>query len=451
MPFSGAEPGRWKGAIMLADRYGLQLSTSSSTAREAYVAGSDCVLSAENGAASHLAQAVEADPRFALAHAALARSHILVANVVEARKAAALARELASNATAREQSHVNALCLAIEGKPVDALAATRAHLREYPRDAMVAAPATGVFGLIGFSGRPEREREQIEFLDMLHPQLVDDWWFQMVYAFALEEIGRLDEARVLIERSMAANPRNAHGAHVKTHVFYELGEDRAGLDFLAGWMPAYSREAPMHCHLSWHVAMFSLALGRLDDAWRIYESQVHPGGSWGPPINTATDTVAFLWRTELAGQARRNEFWSQAHDYALASFPKTGIAFVDVHCALACIAAGDGANLARIVQELDQRAASGRYPAGGVVRSLVSGFDAYEKAEWSKAAAILESTLGETVRIGGSRAQRDLVEYTLLAAYLKDGRVEESRNLIARRTDRHPAVPVGRFTQGFDL
>ena len=36
--------------------------------------------------------------------------------------------------------------------------------------------------------------------------------------------GRLDEAGRLIERSMVANPRSAHGAHVRVHVLYEMGE-----------------------------------------------------------------------------------------------------------------------------------------------------------------------------------------------------------------------------------
>src|SRR5262249_15419171 len=138
---------------MLADRYGLPISISSEAARDAYVAGCDCVLSAAHGDVLHLGQAIEADPDFALAHAALARGRFLLADVAGARKAAQSARELAERATPREQSHVNALCLAIEGNPAGALEATRAHLAEHPRDAMVAAPATGVFGLIGFSGR----------------------------------------------------------------------------------------------------------------------------------------------------------------------------------------------------------------------------------------------------------------------------------------------------------
>src|ERR1044072_8742836 len=101
---------------MLLDRYGLPLSTTSTAARDAYVAGVDCVLSAAHGDQAHLPRPREADPDFALAHAALARARFLMADVAGARQSAARARELAPSLTPREQGHVDALCLAIEGK-----------------------------------------------------------------------------------------------------------------------------------------------------------------------------------------------------------------------------------------------------------------------------------------------------------------------------------------------
>jgi hypothetical protein len=137
---------------MLIDRYALPLSTSSGVARDAYVTGCDCILSAVAGVEANLARALEADAQFALAHVAVARGHFVKAEVPQARAAAAKARSLMPSATPREQSHVNAIALAIEGNATGSLEASKAHLAQWPRDAMVLAPATGVFGLVGFSG-----------------------------------------------------------------------------------------------------------------------------------------------------------------------------------------------------------------------------------------------------------------------------------------------------------
>jgi len=430
---------------MLVDRYGLPVSTKSDVATAAYVAGADCVLAAVAGAGEHLEQAIAADPEFALAHIALARARFLEADVRSARDSAARARELAGRATARESSHVNAIALAIEGRPVDALAATRGHLIEFPRDAMVLAPATGVFGLVGFSGRQDREPELYGLLRNLATHYGDDWWFNSVLAFAACECGYLNEARKLIEKSLATNPRSAHGAHIRTHVHYETGEMAEALEFLDGWMPSYDRRGLLHCHLSWHVALCALALGRLDRAWSVYRADVRPGGAWGPPINVATDASSFLWRCELAGQSRQADAWCEVREYTQGCFPKAGLAFIDVHAALTCIADGDGAAFDRLLNEIRERLGANKYAAGGVVLLLAKGFTAYAEGDWAAAIALLEQALPETVRIGGSRAQRDLVEGTLLAAYLQAGRPADAGALVARRIDRQPIVNVAGF------
>src|SRR5262245_31563346 len=430
---------------MLADRYGLPVSTSSQTARDAYVVGADCILAAIAGWKENLERATEADPDFALPYVALARGHFLVAEVARARELAARARELAQKATARERAHVNCIALAIEGRVPDSLEATRAHVAEFPRDAMALAPATGVFGLIGFSGRQGREPEMDALLAPLARHYGDDWWFLSMQAFAAGECGRLDEALGLIERSMAANPRSAHGAHVKVHVLHELGEAARSLEYLEGWMPGFDRRGLLHCHLSWHVALSALALGNLERAWAAYQTGVHPGAAWGPPLNVATDSASFLWHTELAGEPRQPELWREICDYALKCFPKAGVPFADVHTALACVANGDRASFEKLVGGMRARLDAGKLAPGRVVITLAEGFAAYASRNWSGAIALFEQAQAETVRIGGSRAQRDVVEYTLLAAYLKAGRPQDASRMIAAREMRRPVVTVAGF------
>ncbi|MDW8469081.1 MAG: hypothetical protein RML56_09035 [Burkholderiales bacterium] len=319
---------------MFADRYGLPVSTRSREALDAYVAGADAILSAGADWRLALTRALDADPEFALARIALARGLFLDGEAAAARAQAARARAAARGASERERSHVHALALSFEAERDAALEAARAHLARFPRDAMVLAPATGVFGLIGFSGRPEREEELYALLASLSPHYGEDWWFDAAYAFAACETGRLAEAARRIERSLAAHPRNAHGAHVRVHVLYESGEAATIREYLAAWMPGYDRRGLLHCHLSWHAALAALAEGDRDGAWAAYRAAVHPGAAWGPAINVATDAASFLWRAELAGEPRPAALWRDVRDHALRCFPAAGLVFADLHAAL---------------------------------------------------------------------------------------------------------------------
>lgn len=75
------------------------------------------------------------------------------------------------------------------------------------------------------------------------------------------------------------------------------------------------------------------------------------------------------------------------------------------------------------------------YVAGvdSVISGVAEGFAAFFAGRWSDAIGLLERALPQAVRIGGSRAQRDLVDLTLLAACLQAGRSEAAARLVERR------------------
>jgi Tfp pilus assembly protein PilF len=417
----------------MQDRYGNPLSTRSQAARDAYVEGCDLLLSGNPSPRAAFERAIAADPGFALAHLGLARALQLRGEMPPARDAMARAEALAAGLPVQEASTVAIYAKLIGGQGAAALAAAREHLRAWPRDAFVLSPCTSVFGLIGFSGRAGREREQVEMLEPFVAVYGQDAWFNMQYAFALMEVGEHAAARPRIELAMAEQPRNAHGAHIRAHLYYEMGEQEASRAYLRDWLPAYPRDGQLHCHISWHLALCELEAGHVAEAFRHYESGVAPGGAWGPPLNVMTDAVAFLWRAELAGNPRDPQRWWALHDFTHRMFPKAGIAFADAHAALADAMTGDGAALAARVAEMEAAIADRRYPAGPLVPALARGWAAVARQDWSAAIAALEPCIAEHERIGGSRAQRDLVEFTLMQAYCADGRLDELRAMLAAR------------------
>src|SRR5262249_50238302 len=135
-------------AMGFTDRFGLALSTISSEAAAKYVAAVDLLLSANTGVEELLDGVIADDPGFALAHIARSRLLQLQARMPEAREAAVRARSLCGTVSPREQQHVEAVALAVGGAAAEALALVRAHVSEYPRDAVPLSLALGVFGLL---------------------------------------------------------------------------------------------------------------------------------------------------------------------------------------------------------------------------------------------------------------------------------------------------------------
>ena len=86
--------------------------------------------------------------------------------------------------------------------------------------------------------------------------------------------------------------------------------------------------------------------------------------------------------------------------------------------------------------------AAGRYPSGSYLPALSRGFTAFVREDFSAAIEAFAPLAGENERIGGSRAQHDLIEFTLLKAYLNAGRLEEARRLLGARRPGASGVPV---------
>jgi tetratricopeptide (TPR) repeat protein len=421
------------------DRYGLPLSTGSQVAAARYVEAIDRLLSGNPGGEALLDDALTADDGFALAHAARARALQFRGLTTDAKQAAARARACAAGTTRRERGHVAAITAAIETGGAAALTAVREHSAEFPRDAYVLSQASGVYGLIGFSGRQDRNQEQYALLAGVADAYGDDWWFLSAYGFAHTELFRFDEGRRLIERSLAIYGRNGHAAHALAHVFYESGDTAAGTAFLTTWLPDYARAAALHCHLSWHLALFALASGQYRRAMAIYEGSIGPPVSQSQALGTLADAASLLWRWSLYGRPVDGR-WAAVQALAAGAFPNPGTPFADVHAALAYAATRDEAAMCRLLDGLRERLAAGRLPAGEVVIDLILGIDAFARGEYAETVRLIAPAADQIVRIGGSHAQRDVLEETLLVACLRAGHFERALALLSARLDRRHSV-----------
>lgn len=418
---------------MLADRYDLPVSTAFAAARDAYVEGCELALTLYPGAAEAFDRALAIDPGLALAHAGKAQVYMREGKVAAARAAMAAAKERAAGVSAREAGHIRFFDLAFSGEADAAIEALYAHVAQWPRDALMIAIAANPNGLIGSSGRIGQKRQVAALLDSLAPHYGDDYWFLSYHAFALGEDGRVAEARPKIERSVMLNPNNAHCAHAMAHVCYEGDAADGGRDFLTSWLADYPRDGSFHGHLSWHLALLELAAGNWTAAQRLYHDAIAPDRHPGGPQQKVWDGVAFLWRSELAGHPRDAAAWRALYDYAASALPRPGAGLADLHVILADAVIRDDAARDTRTRQIEELARAGRYPSGTYVPELARGFVAFERGDYPAAIDALAPLAKQSERIGGSRAQHDLIEFTLLKAYLNADRLEEARQLLASR------------------
>ena len=426
--------------MAIRDRYGLPLSTDSHTAAERYVEGTDLLLELSFGPEEAFRRAVEEDEGFALAHAGLSEMQMLRGEIEEAKASAERAAALAAGCLRWERRRVDAVSLFVNGRGAEALALIREQLGECPRDALSLRMANRLF-VLGCSGAgvADYPPDLLMLLKGMEPHYGDDWAFLGQYAFAHHECGLFDEALRHAERSLEQRPTNANASHSVAHVFFETGDADGGGDFLGEWLAGYDSRSPFHVHLSWHLALFELAMGRYDRVFDIYEGQIRPSVKERSPLSLA-DSASLMWRIQVYGGTPPPFLWKDVAEQAAPAAKAPGPGFRDAHAALAFTAAGADASFECMVDGLENVAARGNALAGEITLPLARGIAAFAAGEYDEAVERIEPIFPQLTRLGGSHAQREVFEDTLLEAYLRSGRCDRAEELLRARLSRRPSA-----------
>ncbi len=430
------------------DRYGFALSTASDEAAAAYREGIDLMLSGWTGATEAFERAIAADPDFALPQIARARLHAFYQQGDLARQKAARARELvAQRGSDRERSHVETLALAIEGRMPEAIAATRRHIEAWPRDAVVLSLPLGAFGLFAFSGMADHDRARHELCLSVAPHYGEDWWFLTMSGWAMTENGDVARGRAVTERGFGLRRENAHAAHAVLHAMFEDGSIEAADRLVDDWIPGYGRSGILYGHIRWHQALGALEQGDATRALAIYTDVLRPSVTQAPPLNFVTDGASLLWRLSAYGHEVPKALWTEAEAAAQKLFPKSGLPFADVHMALFAAATQNREALAARLDVIEQRLADGKLPAGPVVPAICRALAAFADDDDAGCVRMLGPVLGEVVRIGGSHAQRELIEDTFIVALIRSGDLPRARALLDARLHRRPSLRDARWRE----
>jgi hypothetical protein len=406
------------------DRYGYRL-TATHEAAAAYDRALGDLLRLRSGAADGFGASVALDPTFALGHAALALlGHEMCAPVDVAARLRDAAR-LAGSGDERERSHVHAVRAHVGGDSAPLVD----HLQRWPRDALLLSTAVPT---IAFAGVTEVPAEAWAIVERAAPAYGEDWWFSGLLAFVRQEQGRFDEALALSVRSLAEEPAAGHSAHARAHAHYETGDHEGGLTWMDAWVRGDGAATESLSHFCWHAALHELSLGDLEAVRRRYDAQLRP--EQGPGCRSLVDSGSLLFRWALtSGADRVPPMTLVAEAVGRGPLERPATPFLALHAGVVLLALEDRAGLRRLAAW----AARHEHPTQReVVAPLVRGLELMAAGRCSAAADALGRLTAVLPRLGGSDAQREVVEEARIAALVRAGRYDEARAVLDGRLDR---------------
>ena len=416
------------------DHLGLPLSTTAEAAAS-YNAGLKRVVRLQAGGEELIREAADLDPHFAVAHAALAMLGHEAGAEVDVHRSLTAAREaIRRRGDAREASLVDVVGRRVEDVRNTGACALMSHIASHPRDVLAVSAAVPT---IAFSGVTDVQHEAWDLVEGLAPAFGDHWWYISLLAFTRQDQGRWEEAGLLAESALSCEPSSGHAVHAQTHVLYETGQHEIGRVWLDHWVAESGRASSHRAHFSWHAALHELALGDTEAVRRRYYSQLAPPAVTG--VRALVDSASLLWRWQLTTSG-----WDAAAAMSIAGRPAFGgeqppppaepildsvdeamlvrpqTPFIALHAAVALAAAGD-------IGRLDQlrRFCAGSDPVMQTVvppvcDALLTAFGGSPQ----RAAKLLGDVLPELVRVGGSAAQREVIEEGLLFFLVSAGDAE---------------------------
>jgi hypothetical protein len=261
-----------------------------------------------------------------------------------------------------------------------------------------------------------------------------------MYGWAMTENGNFGRGRGVTERGFELRRQNAHAAHAVLQAKFEDGSIEAADRLVDDWIPCYDRAGILHGHIRWHQALGALEHGDAARALAIYADVLQPQATQAPPLNVVTDAASLLWRLSAYGHAVPRALWVEADATAQKLFPKSSLPFADIHMALFAAATQNREALVARLTAIEQRLADGKLPAGPVVPAVCRALAAFADEDYAACVQMLAPVLDEVVRLGGSHAQRELIEDTFVVALMRSGDLPRARALLDARLHRRPSL-----------
>jgi tetratricopeptide (TPR) repeat protein len=423
----------------------LPVSTGNAAAVAAYEAALASFLPCRGDPLGVIEPVLAADPGFVMGH--VLRAGLAVAAWDKGalpllHRSLAAILPLASTANARERAHLGAARAWLAGEYRQAADLYAACVREWPGDLLALRLAQACYFFIGRSaGLLDSVRHALPHWRSGTP---GHEHLLAMHAFALAENGEPARAEEVGRAALAIRAHHPYAIHAVAHALLEQGRAVEGARWLEAAAADWATDSGLAGHLWWHAALFHLEAGRIDRTLELYDARFAPRA--GAVAIDAADASALLWRLELEGVDVGSR-WSAIADLWAPRAAGALWPLLDLHAMMAFAGAGRDAEAGSLGAFLEA-AAKGRSENAAAVRDVgvpvAHAIRAFARQQYGRVVELLVPVRSEIARLGGSRAQREVLELTALEGAIRAGRGQVARELAAARATTAPATPRSR-------
>jgi hypothetical protein len=377
-------------------------------------------------------KALAASPELVMGYVLKGYLHLLgtePALVPVAREAYQAAQRFPAND--RERRHLEAVRLLTEGRWRATGLALEDVSIDYPLDALALQAGHQVDF---FTGNSRMLRDRIaRALPLWEGSLPGYHAVLGMHAFGLEETGDCRGAEREGRRSVEMQPRDGWGQHAVAHVMETENRRRDGVRWMRENVDGWTKESFFAVHNWWHLALFHLGLDQLEEALEVLDGPIY--GKASGVVLDMVDASALLWRLKLRGVDAGSRWNALADNWA----PIAGAgnyAFNDMHAMMAFVSAHRDKAAAAVLEA--QRAAMESDGDNAdftreVGRPATLAVQAFGNGDYAEAVRLLRPIRNYAHRFGGSHAQRDVIDLTLIEAAARSG---QDRLAAALRSER---------------
>ncbi|MEQ4725413.1 tetratricopeptide repeat protein [Nonomuraea sp. B19D2] len=439
---------------MTNDQHGLAVTGAGAAAVRHYDRAIDELLHFRAEVDAETGAALAESPDFPMGNVLAAYLGLLTTEVADARAARARfsafrRRTDEASLLPRERAHVAAVQALLDGDWLTCGRLLGEITVEHPRDALALAAGHQVDF---FTGDARSLRDRIG--GALNAWREDDRHFGHVlgmYAFGLEEAGHYDRSEEVGLRAVELNPRDVWGIHAVVHTYEMQGRFGDGVRYLDARLPDWSTGTFFNIHTWWHYCLYALESGDEARVLSIYDSVLAGGES----CMELLDAAALLWRLHLEGSGRPelDGRWRALADAWPVRVGEPFYAFNDMHAVMSYVGAGRIGEAEKLIAT---REAYVLEPRPGVTNQdmtlrvglpVCRSLMAFGKGDYDAVVDALYPIRHRVNEFGGSHAQRDAVQKTLLEAALRAGRRDVARVLVSERVNVRPCSPYNWLKQ----